>query len=36
LIVPGADHVVFGNAGEPYLSQVEQFMHDAMIVTARQ
>jgi fermentation-respiration switch protein FrsA (DUF1100 family) len=36
LIVPGADHVVFGNAGEPYLSQVEQFMRDAMVITARQ
>src|ERR1041385_1908764 len=34
LIVPGAGHVVFGNAGEQYLSQVEQFMRDAMI-TAR-
>lgn len=31
LIVPGAGHVVFGAAGEPYLSQVEQFMRDAMI-----
>jgi uncharacterized protein len=31
LIVTGAGHVVFGNAGEPYLSQVEQFMRDAMI-----
>lgn len=31
LIVPGAGHVVFGSAGEPYLSQVEQFMRDAMI-----
>jgi fermentation-respiration switch protein FrsA (DUF1100 family) len=30
LIVPGAGHVVFGAAGEPYLSQVEQFMRDAM------
>src|SRR5690349_2027244 len=35
LIVPGAGHVVFGNAGEHYLSQVEQFMRDATI-TARQ
>lgn len=35
LIVPGAGHVVFGAAGEPYLSQVEQFMRDALI-TARQ
>lgn len=35
LIVPGAGHVVFGSAGEQYLSQVEQFMRDAMI-TARQ
>ena len=31
LIVPGAGHVVFGNAGEQYLNQVEQFMRDAMI-----
>ncbi|HEU4832961.1 MAG TPA: alpha/beta hydrolase [Pyrinomonadaceae bacterium] len=30
LIVPGAGHVVFGAAGEQYLSQVEQFMRDAM------
>ncbi|HSE15918.1 MAG TPA: alpha/beta fold hydrolase [Pyrinomonadaceae bacterium] len=30
LIVPGADHVVFAAAGEQYLSQVEQFMRDAM------
>jgi uncharacterized protein len=35
LIVPGAGHVVFGNAGEAYLSQVDQFMADAMI-TVRQ
>lgn len=34
LIVPGAGHVVFGAAGEPYLSQVEKFMLDAM-ATAR-
>jgi fermentation-respiration switch protein FrsA (DUF1100 family) len=34
LIVPGAGHVVFGAAGEPYLSQVEQFIRDAM-TTAR-
>jgi fermentation-respiration switch protein FrsA (DUF1100 family) len=33
LIVPGAGHVVFGAAGEPYLNQLEQFMRDA--VTAR-
>ena len=26
LIVPGAGHVVFGSAGEPYLDQVEQFI----------
>ena len=31
LIVPGAGHVIFGTAGEPYLSQVEQFMREAMI-----
>ena len=30
LIVPGAGHVVFGSAGEPYLSQVERFMRDAI------
>ena len=30
LIVPGAGHVVFGAAGEQYLSQVEQFMRDAI------
>ena len=34
LIVPGAGHVVFGSAGEPYLNQVEQFMRDA--IKARQ
>jgi fermentation-respiration switch protein FrsA (DUF1100 family) len=33
LIVPGAGHVPFGSAGEQYLSQVEQFMRDAL--TAR-
>ena len=33
LIVPGAGHVVFGNAGEKYLVQVEQFMREAL--TAR-
>ena len=26
LIIPGAGHVVFGSAGEPYLNQVEQFI----------
>jgi pimeloyl-ACP methyl ester carboxylesterase len=35
LIVPGAGHVVFAEAGEPYLSQVEQFMRDAMTTRAR-
>jgi len=30
LIVPGAGHVVFGSAGEPYLNQVEQFIRDAL------
>ena len=30
LIVPGAGHVVFGNGGEQYLNQVEQFMRDTM------
>jgi fermentation-respiration switch protein FrsA (DUF1100 family) len=34
LIVPGAGHVVFAT-GEEYLSQVEQFMRDA-VVRARQ
>jgi fermentation-respiration switch protein FrsA (DUF1100 family) len=33
LIVPGAGHVVFGAAGEPYLRQVEEFMRQS--VTAR-
>jgi alpha-beta hydrolase superfamily lysophospholipase len=33
LIVPGAGHVPFGSAGEQYLSQVEQFMREAL--TAR-
>ena len=33
LIVPGAGHVVFGNGGEKYLVQVEQFMREA--ITAR-
>ena len=39
LIVPGAGHVVFAAAGEEYLSQVEQFMRDALatpIIRARQ
>ncbi|HYV13050.1 MAG TPA: alpha/beta fold hydrolase [Pyrinomonadaceae bacterium] len=36
LIVPGAGHVVFGTAGEPYLSQVEQFMRDAMATMIRE
>ena len=30
LIVPGAGHVVFADAGEQYLGQVEQFMRDAL------
>ena len=30
LIIPGAGHVVFGSGGEQYLSQVEQFIRDAM------
>jgi len=30
LIVPGAGHVVFGNAGEQYLVQVERFMRDSI------
>jgi fermentation-respiration switch protein FrsA (DUF1100 family) len=30
LIVPGAGHVVFGSAGEPYLDQVEQFMRESI------
>lgn len=30
LIVPGAGHVVFGNAGEPYLNQVERFIRNEM------
>ncbi len=30
LIVPGAGHVPFGSAGEPYLNQVEQFIRDAL------
>jgi len=30
LIVPGAGHVPFGNAGEKYLVQVEQFIRDAL------
>lgn len=34
LIVPGAGHVPFASAGEPYLNQVEQFMREAL--TARQ
>lgn len=33
LIIPGAGHVPFGSAGEPYLKQVEQFMREAL--TAR-
>lgn len=33
LILPGAGHVPFGNAGEQYLNQVEQFIREA--VTAR-
>ena len=35
LIVPGAGHVVFGAAGEQYLSQVEQFMRDALVTARR-
>ena len=35
LILPGAGHVPFANAGESYLSQVEQFMRDATTTTAR-
>ena len=35
LIVPGAGHVVFSAAGEQYLSQVDQFMRDAMIIASR-
>jgi len=30
LIIPGAGHVVFGSAGEPYLGQVEQFIREAI------
>ena len=30
LIIPGAGHVVFGSAGEPYLVQVEQFMRTSI------
>ncbi len=30
LIVPGAGHVVFSDAGERYLAQVEQFMRDSI------
>lgn len=30
LIVPGAGHVVFSDAGESYLAQVEQFMCDSI------
>ena len=30
LIIPGAGHVPFGSAGEQYLSQVEQFMREAL------
>jgi len=33
LIVPGAGHVPFGNAGEKYLVQIEQFIRNAL--TAR-
>ncbi|HEY0761979.1 MAG TPA: alpha/beta fold hydrolase, partial [Pyrinomonadaceae bacterium] len=33
LILPGAGHVPFGNAGEKYLVQVEQFIREAL--TAR-
>ena len=29
LIIPGAGHVVFSSAGEPYLNQVEQFIREA-------
>jgi len=29
LIIPGAGHVVFGSAGEPYLNLVEQFIREA-------
>jgi len=30
LIVPGAGHAVFSNAGEQYFNQVEQFMREAL------
>jgi uncharacterized protein len=30
MIVPGAGHVVFADAGEQYLNQVERFMRDAL------
>ena len=30
LVIPGAGHVVFGAAGDQYLSQVEQFIRDAI------
>ena len=30
LIIPGAGHVPFGSAGEPYLVQVEHFIRDAI------
>lgn len=35
LIVPGAGHVVFSEAGEPYLNQVDQFMRDAVLTASR-
>jgi fermentation-respiration switch protein FrsA (DUF1100 family) len=35
LIIPGAGHVVFGEAGDQYLNQVEQFIREAMTTKAR-
>ena len=35
LIVSGAGHVVFSEAGEQYLSQVDQFIRDAVITASR-
>ena len=35
LIFRGADHNVFGSLGEPYLTQVEQFIREALVEAAQ-
>ena len=35
LIIPGAGHVVFSSAGEPYLNQVEEFIRGGRSVNVK-